>query len=144
VAEVSELSMSFVHDTLVGHFDPASLLPGRPHQPVRPLDLSLLEALLSQYSAEIRNQVELRDGYVVVHWDALRGKKLRGEAVRFACRLAEQQQCIAAEGPLYWIAYPVWAREVQHRAASLPATARPAQTPRPNIKGDAPNSYNQN
>jgi hypothetical protein len=70
------------------------------------------------------NQVEIRDGFVVVHWDPLQGKKLRQEASQLAYRLAEQQQCIAAEGPLYWIAYPEWAREVQNRAGALLKKAR--------------------
>jgi hypothetical protein len=125
--------MSFIHDTLVGHFNPATLLPGRPWQAVRPLDIAVLESLLSECSPEVRDQVELRDGFVVVHWDALKGKKLREEASQFAYRLAEQQQCIAAEGPLYWIAYPEWAREVQNRSGASLKKATEGQRAGPSM-----------
>jgi len=113
---VSGETMSFVHDTIVGHFDPATLFPDRPLKPVQPLERRVVEALLAEYPPEAREQVEFADGYVVVHWAPCHVKWMK--TVRsIAYRLAEQENCIAAESPLYVITYPESAQEIQGKAA---------------------------
>jgi hypothetical protein len=108
--------MSFVHDTIVGHFDPATLFPNRPLRPERPLDPRAVEGLLARYCPELADQVDLMDGYVRARW-APCPRWLRRKVCEFAYRLAEQEGCVAAESPLYMICYPSTAAKLQRKAA---------------------------
>jgi hypothetical protein len=108
--------MSFIHYTIVGHFDPATLFPNRPLKPARSLEARIVEALLADYASEVRDHVEIADGYVVVHWSGCHAKWTK-TVHEFAYRLAEQEGCVAAESPFYFIMYPESAREIQQKAA---------------------------
>ena len=100
----------------MGHFEPATLFPDRPLQPVRSLDTRAVEAMLAECPPEVRDHVEFGDGYVAVQWAPCHMKWME-KVHQFAYRLAEQQQCIAAESPFYFIAYPKSAQQTQQKAA---------------------------
>jgi hypothetical protein len=108
--------VSFIHDTFVGHFDPVTLFPNKPLQTVRPLSAQAVEALLARCPPGVRDYVEFGDGYLVAHW-APCPAELMEEVHRFAYRLAEQEQCVAAESPFYVVVYPESAQQAQRRAA---------------------------
>lgn len=115
--------MSFLHHTIVGRFDPTTLFPNRPLQPSRPLSRQAVETLLAEYLPEVRECVEFRDGFVAVHW-APCPAKLSATVHRFAYHLAEQEGCVAAESPLYYIAYPEAAQRAQNEAAEALRAAK--------------------
>ncbi|MFL5244894.1 MAG: hypothetical protein ACJ8FY_22560 [Gemmataceae bacterium] len=120
--------MSFVHNTVVGHFNAATLFADRPLKPVQALDRRVVEALLAEYPAELREYVEFVNGYVAFHWSSCQGKE--SKTVRsIGYRLAEQEKCIAAESPLWVITYPQSAEEIQRKAAiALLAEKRAGRT----------------
>src|SRR5687768_13518613 len=108
--------MSFVHDTIVGHFDPATLFPDRPLRPLRPLDPALVESLLAQYPPGVREHVSLENGYLIARW-APCPWPLSKDVKAFAYHLAERSGCVAAESPFYVIGYPPAAAQQQREAA---------------------------
>jgi hypothetical protein len=115
--------MSFVHYTIIGHFDPETLFPDRPLKPTRSLEAVTVARLLSECPPEVREQVEFSDGFVIVHWARCHVKWV--EAVRqFGYRLAEQENCVSAESPFYFITYPPWAEQAQRRAADALSAAQ--------------------
>jgi hypothetical protein len=121
--------MSFIHYTVVGHFDPTKLFPNRPIQPLRPLSAQAIDGLLTQSRSEVRDYVDFHDGYITVQW-APCPTGLMKEVHRFAYRLAEQEQCIAAESPLLIIGYPESAHQIQRQTceALMAEKAKPRQT----------------
>ena len=130
--------MSFVHDTLVGHFDPAALFPNVPLQALRPLDPRVVEGLLAHYHPEVAKHVTYTDGYVIAQWAPGGGW---GEDIReFAYRLGAQEGCIAAESPYYVITSPPAAAQRQREAADACTAAevmwRSVKTP-PRAMGEA-------
>jgi hypothetical protein len=106
--------MSFVHDTIVGHFDPATLYPSSRLRRA-PVDPRAVADLLAQHRCELADQVELKDGYVRVQW-APCPRGLRRELVEFAYQPAEQEGCLAAESPLYVICNSPAAARLQREA----------------------------
>jgi hypothetical protein len=60
--------MSFVHATLVGHFDLSTV--GRRRSPAvhRPLQKDIVDRLLHRYGSEVAACVWLQDGYAHCQW----------------------------------------------------------------------------
>jgi hypothetical protein len=108
--------MSFVHYTLVGHFDPSTLFPDRPLTPIRPLSNALIESTLDELSPDLHTLVSRCDGYVTVEWSSA-GRRST-ELSRFTRLLAERAECVTAESPLYIITWPEWAKTEQVNAAA--------------------------
>ncbi len=106
--------MSFTHHTIVGHFDPETLNPSD-ITPMRPLDRSVVEALLEEYPITVREHVEWRDGYVQCCWADDFRHEIGKLVYEFAHKLAERQDCVAAELPFCLIEYPPAAQEIQQR-----------------------------
>src|SRR5690242_14459739 len=106
--------MSFIHSTIVGHFDPCTLSAWN-RQVSHPLDVTDATALLSEYPEHVASCIEFRDGYAECRWAPWSMRP--SEAVhRYAYRLAELQQCIAAETPVCLITYPEDAKRQQAEA----------------------------
>jgi len=107
--------MSFIHTTIVGHFDPATLSPIN-RTPSHPLNKDAVESLLSEYPVSVGEQVYWGDGYVECCW-AGRCSLQTGKLVyEFAYKLAERECCIAAESPVCLITYPEEAKQIQAAA----------------------------
>jgi len=96
--------MSFIHSTIVGHFDPTTLNAWN-RETTRPLDIQAARLLLSEFPAHVASCIEFRDDYAECWWAG--GSVRVSEAVHdYAYRLAESQNCAAAETPLCLITYP--------------------------------------
>ena len=106
--------MSFIHYTIVGHFDPATLNPSN-IIPVHPLSNSAVERLLAVSDPKIAEHIEYREGYLQCCWAGdfphTTGKLIH----EFAYKLAESENCIGAELPLCLIEYPPDAVKIQQR-----------------------------
>jgi hypothetical protein len=106
--------MSFIHSTIVGHFDPCRLNACN-RQTIRPLDIEAAGALLSEFPDHVASRIEFRDGYVECWW--AHPSLGDSEAVHnYAYRLAEIQNCVAAESPAWCITYPEGAQREQAEA----------------------------
>ena len=106
--------MSFIHYTIVGHFDPATLNPSNIVSQ-QPLSASAVEALLSESDPQISDYIEYRDGYLQCCWAGGFSRSI-GELVHeFAYKLAERENCVGAELPMCLIEYPPDAVEIQRR-----------------------------
>jgi hypothetical protein len=95
--------MSFIHATIVGHFDPLTVQP-RAMTPLRPIDPSRFEALLAVFGEGVARCVRLHDGYADCEWTA--GHAPAERVIEFARRLAEAEGCLAMETPFCLITYP--------------------------------------
>ena len=85
--------MSFIHYTLVGHFDPRAV--HRSLEVSRSIDPGQVDRLLAQYSAGSAEFVSIGNGYARCQWAPAGGLM---EAVReFAYRLASETHCLAVE-----------------------------------------------
>lgn len=85
--------MSFIHYTLVGHFDPRSI--HRNLAVSRPIDAARVAQLLAEYPAGVAELVGVEDGHVWCQWAPAGGLT---EPVReFAYRLAREEGCLAVE-----------------------------------------------
>jgi len=84
--------MSFIHFTLVGHFDPCDLSS---KAVARPIDPAVVEALLAEYPEEVRAHVTLERGYVRCQWAPI--PSASEEVIELAYRLARQEACLAVE-----------------------------------------------
>lgn len=77
--------MSWVHYTILGHFDPAQGSP-RTRQPTRPIDLDLVNRLLAEYPKEVAACLTFRDG--CVRWRlTVQSHALSAQLHEFARRL---------------------------------------------------------
>ena len=95
--------MSFIHASIVGHFDPCDSKPDR-MKPLRPLNSEGVRSLLATYGDEVAECVVLKDGYAWCEWSAdVRHSELIRE---FAERLADQEGCVVLETPVWWCRYP--------------------------------------
>lgn len=105
--------MSFVHASIVGHFDPCDSTPDR-LKPLRQLDPEAVRTLLTSYDEEVAECVSLKDGYAWCEWSA---NLRQSHRVReFAERLADQEGCVVLETPVWWCRYPPEAAERQAQA----------------------------
>jgi hypothetical protein len=102
--------MSFIHSTIVGHFDPETLTP-RNRRTIRPLDFVAARTLLAEFPANVASRVEFCDAYVECWWAD--GTGFAAETQTFAYRLAELQNCVAAETPVCVVTYPEEAKRLQ-------------------------------
>lgn len=96
--------MSFVHSTIIGHFDPVQL-SGRNRTTLRPLDLVAARTLLAEYAPSVEPHVEFKDGYAECWW-ANSASPFHKDVYEYAMRLAKQQNCVAADTPGCVITYP--------------------------------------
>jgi hypothetical protein len=86
--------MSFIHYTLIGHFEPRTVGPGY-RACSRPIDPDRVERLLAEYPAEVADQVSLRDGSARCQW--FPAGAVSGQVFEFAYRLAREEGCLAVE-----------------------------------------------
>ncbi len=138
--------MSFIHYTIVGHFDPATLSPSN-IAPLRPLDENAVDALLGEYPDTVREQVDWHDGYVQCCWAGGFPHQI-GELVHeFAYKLAEREHSVAAESPVLYITYPEEAKQIQAakwrvlREKNPPPEAKPPMPPAFNPPESGPCLY---
>lgn len=106
--------MSFVHSTIVGHFDPFTL-NASDRGVSRPIDLVAARSLFSEFPEHVSSRVEFIDGYAECWW-ADHSMRVSEAVSKFAYRLAESQNCIAAETPTCIIGFPESARQQQSEA----------------------------
>ncbi len=106
--------MSFIHYTIVGHFDPATLTPSN-IVPTNPLARSAVEALLAESDSAISEHVEYREGYIQCCWAGGFPHSAGKLVHEFAYKLAERENCVGAELPFCLIEYPPEAAEIQRR-----------------------------
>src|SRR5262245_34786697 len=102
--------MSFVHYTIVGHFDPEKIFPNRPLCALRPLDDGMIRAALNDLPREVQESIGFEEGYMVVQWSSLRFENSE-KACNFAYRVAAQERCIAVESMGYRVTFPLSAQE---------------------------------
>jgi hypothetical protein len=98
--------MSFVHESIVGHFDPfdvESLSPSRP-VPLRPLDVDLARRLLTSFGDAVAQCVSFEGGYARCKWSNGPSELIR----EYAERLADQEGAMILETP-GWVRYPAGA-----------------------------------
>lgn len=109
--------MSFLHYTLVGHFDPR----GHPEsqKPSRPIDLDLVNRLLAEYPRDVAAWVTIKNGCARCQWTPHWGAsatyscaELGRLIYQFAYRLAQEGRCMAAENGRR-IEYPPEAMQTQ-------------------------------
>ncbi len=86
--------MSFIHYTLVGHFDPCTVYPQR-LTVARPIDHARVARLLAEYPTDVASRVTLQDGYAYCQWAA--GGDISDQVFEFAYRLAREEGCLAIE-----------------------------------------------
>ena len=139
--------MSFIHSTIVGHFDPATLSPGNINVS-RAIDVEAAKKLLAEFGKHVEGQVEFRDGFAQCWWaDGTIGHSKSTHD--YAYRLAELLDCVAAEMPFCQIMYPDDAKQIQAEAweewrkqnpLPEPATTSPAVPRRP-VPGPVPCPY---
>ena len=122
--------MSFIHYTIVGHFDAETLFADRPLHAIRALERPPIDALLQELPAEVRESVDFRDGYMVVQWAPMTFKN-SDKAFDFAYRFAAEQQCIALESNGYVVTFPEAAQEAQQRAWRARTAAEPRKKSMP-------------
>jgi hypothetical protein len=97
--------MSFVHYSIVGHFnpdDPESISPRHAPVPTRFLDADRFAELLASYGEEVSQCVVLRDGYACCEWSSDRSRR----TFEFAERLADAEGAIVLESPFHVVRYP--------------------------------------
>jgi hypothetical protein len=118
--------LGFVHYTLVGHFNPATVYVDDTKNlaVTRPLDDARVRALLAEYPGVLAAQVRIQDGYARCQWaPSTHGE----EVVDFAYRLARLEQCVAVENGRE-VTYPPEAvraqAEVHERISGPPGLAR--------------------
>ena len=121
--------MSFVHSTIVGHFDPAKLT-GRNRITTRPLDIDAATKLLAEFPEHVTENVQFTDGYAKCWW-ANYSMQTSGAVHKYAYRLAETQSCIAAETPVCYIVYPDSAKTMQQAAWQRWCDENPRPDPPP-------------
>ena len=106
--------MSFIHSTIVGHFDPETLSP-LDQSVSRHIDIEAAKSLHTEFPVHVTSQIEFKDGYVQCWWaDGTIG--FSQPTHEYAYRLAESQNCVAAESPVYLIEYPEIAKQFQMEA----------------------------
>lgn len=105
--------MSFIHSTIVGHFAPETLTQ-QLRNTTRLLDINEAKLLLAEFPDHVSEQVEFRDGYAECWWASPRFNQA---VYDYAYRLAEMQDCVAAETPLCVITYPELAKQRQSEAS---------------------------
>lgn len=88
--------MSFIHYTIVGHFDPATLNPSA-ITPLRALDVNAVESLLRESPDDVRDHVDYHDGYAQCCWAGGFSRQIGKRVHDFAYKLAERENCVAAE-----------------------------------------------
>jgi hypothetical protein len=127
--------MSFIHATIVGHFDPLTVQP-RAMTPLRPIDPSRFEALLAEFGEGVARCVGLHDGYAYCEWAP--GHAPAERVQEFAQRLAEAEGCLAMETPFCLITYPPAAVAVQaERIRLYQAESKHAEPGRVLSSGDS-------
>ena len=118
--------MSFVHYTLVGHFNPATVYAdGTKNLAVsRSIDAASVDALLAEYPKVLATQVRVQNGYARCQW----APSTHGdEVVELAYRLARLSGCVAVENGREVTFPPEAVRaqaEVQERTSGPPGLAR--------------------
>ena len=85
--------MSFIHYTLVGHFNPRAT---NFRVCARPIDLNRVQRLLGEYPQEVADLVTLQDGYARCQWVPA-PRDITDLVIEFAYRLAREEGCVAAE-----------------------------------------------
>ena len=115
--------MSFIHYTIVGHFDPTTLFPGTPLKPLRALCTASAQELLAEFPPEVAGYIDFNNGYATAQWAPCH-TNLAQQVHDYAYRLAKREQCVAAESPFFTIMYPDSARAAQSRAADQLLAAR--------------------
>lgn len=116
--------MSFIHHTIVGHFEPETLNAENIF-PSAAIDESAVVALLTQFPSEVADNIELLDGYVKCRWAGASPASIGQAVYEFARTLAERESCIAAELPYCAIEYPESARLAQAKAQEFFRTRTP-------------------
>ena len=107
-------TMSFIHYTIVGHFDAATLNPSN-IVPMRPLSKSSVESLLAESDPEIAKYIDYHDGYLQCCWTGGFSHAIGTFVHDFAYKLAARENCVGAELPFCLIEYPPEAVETQRR-----------------------------
>jgi hypothetical protein len=85
--------MSFIHHTLVGHFDPRTV--HRDLSVSRPIDAARVARLLAEYPLGVAGLVAVAGGYAECQWAPARG--FSKQVYEFAYRLAREECCLAVE-----------------------------------------------
>lgn len=101
--------MSFVHYTLVGHFDPRTVSASH-LACAKPIDLDRVARLLAEYPSEVAARVTIGNGYVRCQWAT--GGDMSDQVFEFAYRLAREEGCLAVENGKQ-VMYPPEAARVQ-------------------------------
>jgi hypothetical protein len=104
--------MSFIHNTYVGHFDPATVF-SRNRAVAKPIDPARVTRLLAEYPAGVAEQVVLQDGYARCQWAPAGG--LTDAVIEFAYRLPRHEGCLAVEQGRQ-VMYPLGAARAQGEA----------------------------
>lgn len=139
--------MSFIHSTIVGHFDPATLSPGK-ITVLQPIDVDAAKQLLEEFDEHVAGQVEFRDGFAQCWWaDGTIGHSKATHD--YAYRLAKVLNCVAAEMPLCFIMYPEeakqiqakWWEEVQSNSPKSDETKTTPAAPRQSVPKPTPCPY---
>ena len=115
--------MSFVHASIVGHFDPSdleSVHARRGPVPVRPIDRSRAGDLLAAFGLDVAGYVVFEHGYVWCEWSSDRSGRVR----EFAERLADQEGAVIIESPPAHVRYPPAAVKQFEEAIDAWAAAR--------------------
>jgi len=109
-------TMSFIHATIVGHFDPMMIQPNA-LLPLRPLDPTRFKALLTEFGEGVARCVQLNDGYAYCEWTA--GHAPPERVLEFARRLCEAEGCLEMDSPHCIISYPPAEVAAQHERIRL-------------------------
>ena len=115
--------MSFVHYSIVGHFDPGDLESFSPRHtpiPTRPLDADLVADLLASYGDEVARCVEVRDGYAYCEWSSDRSRR----TFEFAEQLADAAGAVILESPVRYVRHPPEAARLYEAALDAWRTRR--------------------
>jgi hypothetical protein len=101
--------MSFVHTSIVGHFDPRDIESLSQHcwpLPIRPLDVRRARELLASLGDAVSRCVGFEDGRAWCEWSAGRSPAICDRVREYAERLADQESAIILESPPFWVRYP--------------------------------------
>ena len=117
-----EDTLSFIHATLVGHFEPRTVLVRMKPLVLRPLDMELVERLLEECGPGVAKTVRVEDGYAHCQW-----APCYGDVAGFADKLAREAGAVMVDWNHMLVVHPPEAVRAQEEA--LAAIQTPGATP---------------
>lgn len=121
--------MSFVHATLVGHFDPRTVLVQKKPVILKPLEMALVQRLLAEFGEGVARCIWIENGYAHCQWAPAAGAM--GRVIEFAERLARESGAVMVNWNHMLVTHPPEAVRAQEEAlAALQAQdAEPGAAP---------------